>query len=191
MQARRREHAGDRATNLDENVSFRCSRAPTTTCGGPPPSRREARATSSLFILLNATQRCHFVISLRAIRESPLRLRMMHGLKSSHTSAQGGWHKAFFHRTLCGRDGRICALPRFVSVGAIHESPVKSQPHPRKKDPLGVFFSSFVREEIHFLHTHVCQKLAGGFPVFFRIELRDQGHTDGDPVLPRKGKEKC
>ena len=27
-------------------------------------SRREARATSSLYILLNATQRCHFVISL-------------------------------------------------------------------------------------------------------------------------------
>ena len=79
LQARRREHGGDRATNFGENVSFRCSRAPTTTCGGPPPSRREARATSSLYILLNATQRCHFVISLRAIRESPLRLRMMHG----------------------------------------------------------------------------------------------------------------
>ena len=31
----------------------------------------------------------------------------------------------FFHRTLCGIDGRICALPRFVSVGAIHESPAK------------------------------------------------------------------
>ena len=65
LQARRREHAGDRATNFGENVSFRCSRAPTTTCGGPPPSRREARATSSLYILLNATQRCHFVISLK------------------------------------------------------------------------------------------------------------------------------
>ena len=64
LQARRREHAGDRATNFGENVSFRCSRAPTTTCGGPPPSRREAGATSSLYILLNATQRCHFVISL-------------------------------------------------------------------------------------------------------------------------------
>ena len=64
LQARRREHAGDRATNFGENVSFRCSRAPTTTYGGPPPSRREARATSSLYILLNATQRCHFVISL-------------------------------------------------------------------------------------------------------------------------------
>ena len=64
LQARRRKHAGDRATNFGENVSFRCSRAPTTTYGGPPPSRREARATSSLYILLNATQRCHFVISL-------------------------------------------------------------------------------------------------------------------------------
>ena len=63
LQARRREHAGDRATNFGENVSFRCSRAPTTTYGGPPPSRREARETSSLYILQNATQRCHFVIS--------------------------------------------------------------------------------------------------------------------------------
>ena len=65
LQARRREHAGDRATNFGENGSFRCSRAPTTTCGGPPPSRREAGVTSSLYLLLNATQRCHFVISLK------------------------------------------------------------------------------------------------------------------------------